>query len=50
MAEEPENQESENEVDQDAMMAEWEAMADEGDVVFRFLVFRFFRHQSFVIG
>ncbi len=31
MAEDPENQESEDELDQDAMMAEWEAMADEGD-------------------
>ncbi|MCH9000451.1 MAG: flagellar motor switch protein FliM, partial [Proteobacteria bacterium] len=31
MAEEPENQESEDEVDQEAMLAEWEAMADDGD-------------------
>ena len=31
MTEESENQESEDEVDQEAMMAEWEAMADEGD-------------------
>ena len=29
MAEEPENQESEDDVDQEAMMAEWEAMADD---------------------
>ena len=31
MTEEPENQESEDDVDQEAMMTEWEAMADEGD-------------------
>ncbi len=31
MAEETQNQETEDEVDQDAMLAEWEAMAEEGD-------------------
>ncbi len=33
MAEEPENQGAEDEVDQEAMLAEWEAMAEEGDEV-----------------
>ena len=31
MADEPENQGAEEEVDQEAMMAEWEAMADDGE-------------------